>query len=274
MEPAWNGRWTSRKSLVVPERYAAFCLLGGRPLGFLSMSWNAGQILVGGSIFLTLLWWAQLVFRRTQLIRETSGASWALGFLLPLPFFAIPLSVARLGLISDFSRLPPPGFLFLVFMFVLTYAVSRAPIVRAAASALGVSGLVLFQAFRFIPEFAIAAGVRQGIAPSQLGFGGWNFDVYYATLALVLGSLMKWRPDRFANVRFAVTAQALGIASLCVILFIAVTSFPTPLQLFPPSQGNEWVVHEPYVLLPGFMVSAAIMGHFCLHQVLKKQKAG
>lgn len=87
---------------------------------------NAGQILLLSTGLLTLLWWGQLLARRRALIAATGPASWTLGFLLPLPFFAIPLSLARLGLLADFAKWPPPFFLFVLFMFALAFAVARA----------------------------------------------------------------------------------------------------------------------------------------------------
>ncbi|MBX3017744.1 MAG: hypothetical protein KF767_07645 [Bdellovibrionaceae bacterium] len=232
---------------------------------------NAGQILLLSTSLLTLLWWGQLLVRQRALIAATGPASWTLGFLLPLPFFAIPLSLARLGLLADFAKWPPPFFLFVLFMFALAFAVARAPIVRAFANEIGVAGLVLFQSFRFLPEAAIAAGVRQGIAPAQLGAGGYNFDVLVACVALLLGVMMKRHPERFTPPRWALGFQLFGAASLVNILVIAITSFPTPLQLFAASQSNEWVAFEPYVLLPGFMVSVAIIGHLLLQQQLSKE---
>lgn len=238
------------------------------------MPFNAGQILYLSTSLLTVAWWAQLWRHHSYLIGTAGKMSWALGFLLPLPFFAIPLSLARLGLLSDFSRRPPPFFVFLAFMFVLCYAVSRAPVVIALTSRWGYSGLVMFQGFRILPELAIAAGIRQGIAPAQLGLTGHNGDLIYAVFALILGFLMKWHPGRFATRGWATGAQVLGVLSLLNIFVIAVTSMPTPLQRYPPSQSNEWVTFEPYVLLPGFLVCAAIIGHLCLQPLLRQNGGG
>jgi hypothetical protein len=236
----------------------------------MTMPLNAGHILVLTTGALSLVWFAQLFRYKQTLVTETSRASWALGFLLPLPFFAIPLSLARLGLLSNFTKFPPPFFIFMMFMLALCYAVTRAPVVEAIARKIGIRGLILLQSFRLLPEWAIATGHEQGIAPVQLSYQGYNLDLTYAVFALVLAILMMSKPKTFTKLPWAYSAQILGCLSLLNIMILAITSFPTPLRLFPETQSNEWVTFEPYVLLPGFMVSVAIMGHLCLQQRLNE----
>ena len=108
----------------------------------------------------------------------------------------------------------------------------------------------------------------QGALPSQMSWppDGRNLDVFVAALAL---ALLLWpRPlPTWAAWAFG----ALGLASLLNIGFTSMVSLTHPLRdalilAFEP--GLELVARPPYVLLPGFLVQLALIGHLLLFRRL------
>jgi len=124
-----------------------------------------------------------------------------------------------------------------------------------------------FQGFRLLAELVIYFAWEAGIAPIQLSFHGYNFDILVALAALNIAFI----PKLHQNLKVVWAWNIFGILSLLNIAFIAATSMSTPLLLFMQDPDNTWVIYPPFILLPGVLVVAAILGHALLTQKLLKQ---
>ncbi len=122
--------------------------------------------------------------------------------------------------------------------------------------------LVGFEAFRILVEMLIHAASTIGLAPLQMTWSGYNFDVVTGVTALCLAPFARSVP------RWLILGwNCLGLALLMVVMVIAAVSFPTRFQLLRPD--NRWVADFPYVWLPSVLVTAALLGHIVIFRKLR-----
>ncbi len=122
--------------------------------------------------------------------------------------------------------------------------------------------LVGVQGFRVLVEILIHQAVTEDISPPQLSwYPGLNYDVLSGISALILVPFAGKIPSKIL-----VIWNTLALGLLAWVVIVAVLSFPTPFQVFTPS--NHWVAYFPYVLLPVVMVSAALLCHITIYRKL------
>ncbi len=170
---------------------------------------------------------------------------------------------ARSGVLSNFESFPPPIFFFMTLILIAAVAASKTVFGNLYLKS-PTPMLVFFHSFRFLAEWVIAVGVNEKIAPVQLSYHGYNFDLAVAASAVVISLL----PFLHRNKKIVWAWNIFGMLSLVNILFIAMTSFPNKMRLFMGEPDNTWVAQPPYVFLPGILVFAAIFGHAILTRKL------
>lgn len=177
----------------------------------------------------------------------------------------IPIVLGRSGVLSQFDRMPPPLFFFLIYLNATAFFIGFSRYGTQISRQLPLWGLVGFQSFRILAELSIYLGLREGRAPVQLSFEGYNFDIVTGVTALIIGIglKIKGRDTELSSsvLRWVRGWNWMGIGFLLIIAFIAVTSMPGPTRIFMNEPSNRWVTEAPYSLLPGVLVLAAITGH-------------
>ena len=119
-----------------------------------------------------------------------------------------------------------------------------------------------------MPEYLLHTAYLDGLAPIQMTWHGYNYDVISAIVGLAAGWYLSRGGARF----WAWAASVVGIALLATILFIAVTSAPLPIRLFMNEPANRFVADFPYILLPGVHVFLAILVHgLTIKKLLRSQ---
>ena len=161
--------------------------------------------------------------------------------------------------------MPPHLLLFLVAVAVSAVLLSRSPLGKLLSAGLPFAALVGFQGFRILAELALWSAHKEGLAPVQMTFEGLNFDILSGISAFVLAPWLARRPSR--PVIWAWNFGALAL--LLVIVGIAALSAPTPLRQFMNEPANTFVARFPYVLLPGVLVFAALVGHLLVFRKLR-----
>ena len=161
------------------------------------------------------------------------------------------------GIFENFEARPPRFFLLLPSIIIANIFIWRSQWARDVVSMVPLWVLVGFQGFRFMPEYLLHTAYLDGLAPIQMTWHGYNFDV----LSAVIGILAGWWLARGGREMIAWIASVVGIVLLATILFIAVTSAPTPFRLFINEPANTFVASFPYILLPGVHVFLAILVH-------------
>lgn len=190
----------------------------------------------------------------------------ALIFLIPV---VVLLTLAESGALLEFDPIPMAAPLIPLTVWGVSLGIALSPLGRILARNLTFRSLVGFQTFRFLAELVIFFGVQAGIAPVQLSLEGYNPDIYFA-LWSIYGYFTFAKTEKLAVIKIW---NLLGLFSLLIIMFIGLTSMPSPIRLFPEEPSNIWVTQVPYILLPGVLVTAAITGHFILWRKLLLEKA-
>ena len=168
--------------------------------------------------------------------------------------------LARSGVFNRFSSTPPPITLFLLCGFAGTVAIGSSRWVRHLIS-LPLGMLVGFEAFRILVELLIHRSSTVGLAPPQMTWSGYNFDVVTGVTALLLAPFARVAPKGLL-----IAWNCLGLTLLVVVIVIAAASFPSRFQFMHPD--NTWVSDFPYVWLPSILVTAALLGHLVIFRKL------
>jgi hypothetical protein len=174
-------------------------------------------------------------------------------------FMAFIAALALSGLLGRFDVRPPPLMLWMVGTLGGALAVGLSPLGRRLATGLPLVALVGFQAFRLPLELVMHRAAVEGVMPSVMSFGGYNFDIVSGATALVLALWLA----RGSVARSVVVAwNVLGSLLLAVIVTIAFLATPL-VRAFGDAQVNVWITRFPYVWM-AIMVSAALLGHVLL----------
>lgn len=181
-----------------------------------------------------------------------------------LVWMLLAAALARSGILSRFESMPPPMALFLIGGIIGTIAVGASHWVRRLIE-LPLATLIGFEAFRIVAEILIHKSANIGLAPPQMTWSGYNFDIITGLTALLLapfaGSAPRW---------LVLIWNYLGLALLIVVVGIAAVSFPTRFQLMRPD--NTWLASFPYVWLPSILVTAALLGHILIFRKLAEKR--
>lgn len=178
---------------------------------------------------------------------------------------AVDWFIGASGMLSGFAVLPPPMFVFMVVSFAFVTALGLSPLGSSLARGLPLSWLVGFQGFRILAELALIFAFRDGLAPIQMTFEGYNFDIVTGITAPLVALALVKRESR----RLALAWNCLGLALLLAIVIIAILSFPSPIRMFLNEPANTWVTGAPYILLPGILVQFAWLGHLLVFRRLR-----
>ncbi len=168
--------------------------------------------------------------------------------------------LAHSGILGRFTSVPPPIGLLFAGGFAATIALGMSRSVRRVIE-LPLAVLVGAQSFRIVVEMLIHASSTIGLAPIQMTWSGYNFDIVTGVTALLLAPFAKVVPARLIFLW-----NCLGLGLLMWVVGIAMISMPTPLQLLRPD--NVWVASFPYVWLPTVLVTAALLGHIVVFRKL------
>ena len=201
----------------------------------------------------------RLLRRGADVVVLTAMLTWA----------AVLSSLAEGGVLSNFEA-PPPKIPFIaIAAVVFALLIGRVHVVKEALREMPDWWAVALQTFRFPLELGLYGLFAAGQMPVQMTFAGQNFDVLVGLTAPLMAFfianklLPKWAQWAW---------QAFAISLLVNVVRIAITSAPGPLHANWPGAPLTIVANWPYVLLPGFLVPMAVLGHvLAIARLLKPQ---
>jgi hypothetical protein len=174
-------------------------------------------------------------------------------------FMAFIAALALSGLLGRFDLRPPPLMLWMLSTVGSALAVGLSPLGKRLATGLPVVLLVGFQAFRLPLELVMHRAAVEGVMPTIMSYGGYNFDIVSGATALVLALFLA----RGSVPRAVVVAWNL-LGSVLLAIIVTVAFLATPLiRAFGDTQLNLWITEFPYSWM-AVMVSAALLGHMLL----------
>ncbi|QWG24437.1 hypothetical protein KMZ93_05890 [Bradyrhizobium sediminis] len=179
----------------------------------------------------------------------------------------LSVTASASGLIANFNANPPYLMRFLLPHLVFTLilgSVSRYG--RRLALGLPIVVLIGLQAFRIPVELLLDALYAEGIAPVQITYRGWNFDILTGLTALPVAWLAAHGK---ASRTLLMAWNILGLALLANVVIVALTSMPGPLRLFFNEPSAGFIASLPYIFVPTVFVTTALLGHVLLFRRLQ-----
>jgi hypothetical protein len=173
-------------------------------------------------------------------------------------------SLALSGALGRFDLRPPPLMLWMVATLGTALAVGLSRAGHRLAQGLPFAALVGFQTFRLPLELVMHQAAAQGIMPTVMSYGGYNYDIVTGVLALPVALALAWgRAPRGLVVLF----NAVGLVLLSVIVVVAFLATPL-VRAFGDDQLNAWITQFPYAWM-AVMVTSALLGHILLFRKLR-----
>jgi len=160
------------------------------------------------------------------------------------------------------ATLPLNGLpLFFGPILVIWIVVGLSPVGRRVATAIPLTLLVGFQAFRLPLELVLHSWAAQGTIPGTMTWTGQNWDIVSGVVALVCAPFVSRHPGaaRFANI--------MGLALLLNVMRVALWSTPVSFgwHVIPPLQLPFQL---PYAFIGPVCVGGALFGHIVLTRAL------
>jgi hypothetical protein len=172
------------------------------------------------------------------------------------------------GLITDFSTMPPKMAFFVIAMTISAIMLAYSSAATRILMKTPIAWVVGFQAMRILAETALWDANRHGLAPVQMTFHGYNFDIITGIASLLLIPVLLHNQSK----GLVTIWSLLGSVLLLTIISIALLSTPTPFRVFMNEPANTWVTRLPYIFLPGALVHAALAGHIMVFRWLFEQR--
>jgi len=163
------------------------------------------------------------------------------------------------GFFADFRSLPPRIFPTLLLPLLLGLLWLRSDRMRELLAGTPLQWPIYLQSFRIVMELILWALYLQHRVPAIMTFEGRNADILVGVTAIPVGYLCfikhAWSP------RVAVWWNVAGILILLNVVVHAQLSTPSPLRVFATDPPVTFIAYWPYILLPGFLVPLAWLGH-------------
>jgi hypothetical protein len=178
---------------------------------------------------------------------------------------AITVWVALLGLLSlesffaNFKALPPRLLPALLVPLVAGLLYLRSAAARDLLARTPLHWPIYLQSFRIVMEIILWLLFREHRAPVIMTFEGRNVDMLVGLTALPVGYLCFVR--RAWPARVAFWWNVVAILILLNVVVHAQLSTPSPFRVFVTDPPLTFIAYWPYILLPGFLVPLAWLGH-------------
>jgi hypothetical protein len=130
---------------------------------------------------------------------------------------------------------------------------------------------IYLQSFRVVMEIILWLLYLQHRAPVIMTFEGRNVDILVGLTAIPVGYLCFARKAWSARVAF--WWNVAGILILLNVVVHAQLSAPSPFRVFVTDPPLTFIAYWPYILLPGFLVPLAWLGHAASLMQIRRSRA-
>jgi hypothetical protein len=210
-------------------------------------------------LFGTVSWWLSPARHPGRLMLAMTGWVAVLGFLTLEGFFA------------NFRSLPPRLLPALLVPLVAGILYLRSAAIRELLARTPPSWPIYLQSFRILMEIILWLLYLQHRAPAIMTFEGRNVDILVGLTAIPVGYLCfvrkAWAP------RVALWWNVAGILVLLNVVVHAQLSTPSPFRVFVTDPPLTFIGYWPYILLPGFLVPLAWLGHTASLMQIRSSRA-
>jgi hypothetical protein len=175
------------------------------------------------------------------------------------------------GLFDNFKSLPPRILPALLVPLVAGLLLLRSAAMHELLGRTPPQWPIYLQGFRVVMEIILWLLYLQHRAPAIMTFEGRNVDILVGLTAIPVGYLCfvrkAWPP------RWAVWWNVAGILILLNVVVHAQLSTPSPFRVFQTDPPVTFIAYWPYILLPGFLVPLAWLGHTASLMQLSRRRA-
>jgi len=200
-----------------------------------------------GLLFGVVSWWLSPEPHPGRVMLAITAWVAALGFLSLGGFFA------------NFKSLPPRILPALLVPLVAGLLCLRSAATRALLARTPPQWPIYLQSFRILMEIILWLLYLQHRAPAIMTFEGRNVDILVGVTAIPVGYLCFVR--KVWPARVALWWNVAGILILLNVVVHAQLSTPSPFRVFVTDPPLTFIAYWPYILLPGFLVPLAWLGH-------------
>jgi hypothetical protein len=189
---------------------------------------------------------------------------------------AITVWVAALGFLSlqgifaNFKSLPPRILPALLVPLVAGLLFLRSAAARELLARTSLQWPIYLQSFRILMEIILWLLYLQHRVPAIMTFEGRNVDILVGVTAIPVGYLCFVK--RAWPVHVAYWWNVAGILILLNVVMHAQLSTPSPFRVFVTEPPLTFIAYWPYILLPGFLVPLAWLGHAASLIQLRRSK--
>ncbi len=168
--------------------------------------------------------------------------------------------MARSGILEDFSLPPRLPLLIIIPLFTFSGIFVYRNRTKNWVQQIPISWLVYYQSFRITVEILLYWSMTYGILPALVTFEGYNFDIGFGVLALLIGFLVFTK--KVLPIKYVVYWNYFGLLVLSSVIFVFVTG-----TYFPDFYGETESIltpsflEYPYILLAGFLMPSAVFIH-------------
>ena len=163
------------------------------------------------------------------------------------------------GFLSDFSSFPPKMMIVLVIPLVTIIWTVRTKEMKEILLHTPPESIIWIQSFRIVVEILLWRLYVDNLAPIQMTFEGYNFDILSGLTAIVVAFLVTRNK---VPSQLVIAWNFACLALLLNIVTIAILSLPTPFRVFMNEPANTIVTKFPIVWLPALLVPLAYGLHF------------
>jgi len=200
-----------------------------------------------GLLFGAVSWWLSPEPHPGRVMLAITAWVAALGFLSLQGFFA------------NFKSLPPRILPALLVPLGAGLLCLRSAATRELLARTPPQWPIYLQSFRILMEIILWLLYLQHRAPVIMTFEGRNVDILVGVTAIPVGYLCFVR--RTWPARVALWWNVAGILILLNVVAHAQLSTPSPFRVFVTDPPLTFIAYWPYILLPGFLVPLAWLGH-------------
>jgi len=235
---------------------------------------NSYTLTQAGFIATTVIFYGLLLAQLRKSLGQTSFAENKKGkifngTLISLVGWAAVTALLSLsGFLGDFSTFPPRLLIALIIPLIVIIWAVRTKEAKEILLHTPPASIIWIQSFRIVVEILLWRLFVDNVAPIQMTFEGWNFDILSGLSAIVVAVLVtKYK----ISSRLVIAWNFAGLALLVNIVTIAILSLPTPMRVFMNEPANTIVTKFPIVWLPALLVPLAYGLHFLsLRQYLRR----
>jgi hypothetical protein len=172
---------------------------------------------------------------------------------------------ASRGVLREWERTPPPFFLLVIAVALLSALTAFGPLGARLARFVPLWILIGVQAFRLPLEIVMHRLAERGIMPPQMTYTGRNWDIATGASAILVAALVR---AGLASRAVVTIWNALGLLLVLNVVVVGIVSTPR-FHAFGPDRENVFVTYPPFVWLPAIMVLAAVAGHLVIFRALR-----